>query len=308
MNRRHFLNALAHLGGSLYLNPSFMNPLIDPWPSRSYHCANGIRIHALATGSVRVKKTHRQPSALGMAAILFDPRWTNALPVHCWLIEHPEGLILIDTGESARFHEKDHLACDPGAGWVNQSILRFELSREQEIDQQLSRLGFCAEDVRWVVLTHLHIDHVDGLPYFPQAEILVSQTEYQNPYGAVLCHLPSWFKPRLIRAERSHPHFAGAYYITAAEDVLLVPTPGHSYGHQSVILRSPQLDFCFAGDASFSEEQLRQEKVAGICADKKAARQSYTQLKAYCRERPVVYLPSHDPQSAERLASGTVYT
>ena len=132
MNRRHFLNALAHLGGSLYLNPSFMNPLIDPWPSRSYHCANGIRIHALATGSVRVKKTHRQPSALGMAAILFDPRWTNALPVHCWLIEHPEGLILIDTGESARFHEKDHLACDPGAGWVNQRILRFESWQERD--------------------------------------------------------------------------------------------------------------------------------------------------------------------------------
>ncbi len=307
MDRRQFLNTFTLLSSGIYLNPLSMTSMIEPWPIRTYTSPAGLRIHAFSTGSVRVKKAHRNPNPIGFGAIMLDPRWTEALPVHCWLIEHPEGLILIDTGENQRFHEKGYLDCDPSSGWVNQKILRFEISRAQEVDRQLGLLGFCPDDIRWIVLTHLHIDHVDGLHHFPQAEILLSRTEYQRPFGAVLCHLPKWFQPRLIQPTQSHSHFAGAYTLTEAEDVLIVPTPGHSHGHQSVILKTPELDFCFAGDLSFSEAQLREDKVAGICVDKKAARNTYAQVKAYAQQHQLVYLPSHDPGSGERLVKGEVF-
>ncbi|MEO0686316.1 MAG: N-acyl homoserine lactonase family protein, partial [Cyanobacteria bacterium J06649_11] len=81
----------------------------------------------------------------------------------------------------------------------------------------------------------------------------------------------------------------------------IVPTPGHTYGHQSVILRTNDHSVFFAGDATFTQQQLLDTKVAGICADKKAARVTIKQIQDFGKNHAMIYLPSHDPASAKRL-------
>ena len=87
---------------------------------------------------------------------------------------------MVGTGETAR-------AAEPGyfTSWQPYFKLgvREWVRPEEEIGPQLRALGFVPSDVRWVLLTHLHTDHVGGLYHFPKTEILVSRTAYQAASG-----------------------------------------------------------------------------------------------------------------------------
>ncbi len=260
-----------------------------------------VRVHGLPTGTVSVRRSHRDPG-LGLPQILLDPRWTEPLPIYTWLIEHPGGAVLVDTGEQVRALQPGHYACDSTTGWVNRRILRFQLSAAEEIDARLAQLGLRADAVALVILTHLHLDHVDGLHHFPKAEVIVSAKEWQRPYGAMPCRLPAGLRPRLITFRKTElPGFSQALALDDARKLWLVSTPGHTYGHQSVLLQADEADLLFAGDAAFSQEQLLRGEMAGICADKSAGRATYREIRQYAGQRPLVFLPSHDPHSGRRL-------
>jgi N-acyl homoserine lactone hydrolase len=263
---------------------------------------DGLTLHGIRCGKVQVKRSHAQPST-GMPLILIDPFWTEFLPIWVWVIEHPEGVIVIDTGENASVKQPNYFDCGGINGWINKQILRFEMDWEAEIGSQLLKLGIHPEQVRWVVLTHLHIDHTDGLKYFPKSEIVVSKQEWTKPYGAVPCTFPQWFRPCKITYTQNDKFFGHTYSLTKDERIQLVPTPGHSYGHQSVILRTPEWNVLFAGDTTFDEAQLIKEQVAGICVDKRKAKQTLQSIKAYCQQKKTLYLPSHDPLSGHRLTN-----
>ncbi|MEM6633260.1 MAG: MBL fold metallo-hydrolase [Bacteroidota bacterium] len=182
MNRRNFVKHTGLLGAHLLLSnpPSFsMNERQDIATLNGQFCGTPITIHALPTGWVKVKRSHKGPG-LGMPQILLDFRWTEWMPIYSWLIEHPEGNLLIDTGENTQVMQDGYFACDPTVGWVNKQILQFNLTAQDEVTSYLRQLSYSHEDIRWLVLTHLHLDHVDGLHHFPRTEILVNQVEYQN--------------------------------------------------------------------------------------------------------------------------------
>ena len=203
----------------------------------------GIKVHAIPTGQVKVKRSHRNQS-LGIPAIMVDPSWTEWMPVYTWVIEHPQGVILIDTGENARVNDKKYFDCDKINGFVYRTILKFKVKKQDELIVQFKRIGLKPDDVRWVVLTHLHLDHVDGIQFFPKAEFILSRTESQRPVGNIPCLLPSWFSPRLIEpTEAPLPGFDSAFFLT--DDVAIVPTPGHTHGHQSVIYMNNESDVFF---------------------------------------------------------------
>lgn len=263
---------------------------------------DGIKIHGIITGLVKVKRSHRNQS-MGIPAIIVDPAWSEWMPIYTWLVEHPEGLILIDTGENANVNDKGYFNCDQINGFVYRTILKFKVKKKEELPAQLAKLGFDERDIRWIVLTHLHLDHVDGVRFFPRAEFLLSSVEHRQPTGNVPCLMPSWFSPRVINYESvSLPGFDQGFYLTQAKDIVVLPTPGHTHGHQSVLFLNNEINVLFAGDATFDQDQLMQNKVAGISADKKAARNSLQQIRTLGSDAPLIYLPSHDPRSGQRLA------
>ena len=93
--------------------------------------------------------------------------------------------------------------------------------------------------------------------------------------------------------------------LTKAGDVLVVPTPGHTPHHISVVVcGSPSL--FIAGDTSYSQQLLIAGKVDGVSPNENDARATLAKIAALAKERPLVYLPSHDPQSEERLRNRSV--
>ena len=268
-----------------------------------------MRIHILQTGTVAIKQVQQQGRESGnpVVNILLDRRWTEPLPIYAFVIEHPEGLIVVDTGETARVAE-------PGYFPWWQPYYRLGLQEwvqpAEEIGPQMRALGFDPNDVRWVLLTHLHTDHAGGLAHFPRAEHLVSPREYADARGIaglIRGYLPNrwpnWFRPTLIelQPEPVGP-FPASYPVTQAGDVRLVPTPGHTAGHLSVLVTTPELTYFLAGDASYTQALMLQQQVDGVSTDRATARQTLEQVYHYCHTTPTVYLPSHDPDGLDRLA------
>jgi N-acyl homoserine lactone hydrolase len=268
-----------------------------------------VRIHAIRTGSLVVRAQQLNGKGRGPlrgARTLMDRNWTDSMPIYAWLIEHPEGLIVVDTGESARVNEPGYL---PRWHPYFRRGVRESVQPGDEIGPQLTALGFSPEDVRWVVLTHLHNDHADGLAHFPHSEILVCRPEFENAKGFagqvrgfLPQQWPEWFSPHLYDLdERPFGPFERSRPLSEAGDVTIVATHGHTKGHVSVVVEEDGHSVFLAGDTSYSEALMLDGAVDGVTPDVRTAGETLDRIREFTRQRPVVYLPSHDPEAAERL-------
>ena len=95
--------------------------------------------------------------------------------------------------------------------------------------------------------------------------------------------------------------FDRAYPITDSEDVLLLPTAGHTKHHASVLFKTDDFDILFAGDVSYNQEQLIQGGIPGINADYKKTRRTYDNITSYAQQKRLIFLPSHDWDASRRL-------
>ena len=265
-----------------------------------------LTIHPIQTGYVQIKASQRRRKRGGPLRVLLDRDWTDWLPIYAWAIEHPEGPIVVDTGDTARTSEPAYF---PRWHPYYLTSVRFKITEDQEIGPQLKRFGIDPKDVRTVILTHLHTDHAGGLHHFPESEILVDGHDHETAKGFmgkargyVPHRWPTWFSPTPIPFEKAPiGPFARSYSATEAGDVLVVPTPGHTPGHISVIVKSGALSYFLAGDASYTQTLLLDREPDGVSPNRSIAIETIDAILRYAQAEPTVYLPSHDPQSVQRL-------
>jgi N-acyl homoserine lactone hydrolase len=261
-----------------------------------------MKIHALATGTVRVKHAFLFPGRGRRRQLdLFLPGpWSDPLPIHCWAIEHDGRLLLIDCGETAAVR--------------NVPFARFDVARAQELPGALAAAGLSPDDVSEVVLTHHHGDHVDGLMHvhaparINEAELRFAATAFSRAMRRAMRQpLPSGFAPKALALdEGGFGAFPRSRALSDDGRIVAVGTPGHTPGHISVIcIDDSGRHVMLAGDATDTLEQLHARRADAIGPDPKAHVATLETILAHFAEHPTVYLPSHDPESAARLAGTT---
>jgi glyoxylase-like metal-dependent hydrolase (beta-lactamase superfamily II) len=264
-----------------------------------------MKIHALTTGKVRVKHSFLYPGHGPRRQLnLFLPGpWADSLPIHCWAIEHDGVLRLVDTGETAEAR--------------NVPFARMEVAREQELPAAMAAAGLALDDVEEVVLTHAHGDHIDGTVHV-RARVLLNEAEQRfvaKPSSGVMRRLlrqplPSGFAPEpLVLDEGSFGAFSRSRAISDDGRIVAVDTPGHTPGHVSVIcIDDLGNHVMLAGDTTDSLEQLHSLRVDAVAPKPKVHLATMKAILGHCAQHPTVYLPSHDPDSAARLAGAVTTT
>jgi N-acyl homoserine lactone hydrolase len=276
-------------------------------------------IQAIRTGTIRIRPSHRagrmdHPVWRRRLAIILDRDWTEPLPIYTYLVEHSEGLILLDSGESAR-------STRPGwFPWWNPFFatgVDIHMEPEDEIGPRLRSMGIDpGQDLKHLVLSHLHHDHADGIGHFEGADILVSRENHQaaqglrgSLLGAVPGQWPGWFAPRQVELTGSaQQSFDRSLPLTDDGTVFAVPTPGHMPGHLSVVVRTPEVTYFLAADATYDEQLLKQRIVDGPSADLGVSLDTLDRIAAFAKAEPTVLLPAHDPLAEQRLSERITLT
>ena len=274
------------------------------------------RVSVVSTGSVQIRPEHVQSDGSPLAWwLLTSRRWTAPRPINVYVIEHERGLVLFDTGQD-RASVTDPAYFPPGLpGRLYARLARFAIAADQTLTQQLERVGYDIADVRIAVLSHLHQDHIGGLAELTGAEIVVSareRAELDRPLAATArgllrehIDLPGlrWVPvtPPPVDDPTIAP-FTHAHDLFGDGTLVLVPTPGHTPGSLSLLLRQPGIaPMLFVGDLTYDVDLLEAGRVPGV-GRRRGLRESSRAVNLLRAVYPdLVILAAHDPSAADRL-------
>jgi N-acyl homoserine lactone hydrolase len=269
------------------------------------------KVHAIQAGRVKANKT----MARGMSwRSLLRRREEMEWPVLVYIIEHRNGHIAIDTGMNVE-------------GWTYPfwtrpvAVLPNIEDEKEEIGPRMKAAGVDPDDVRTVILTHLDLDHIGGVGWFPNAEILVHREEYNfsstSKFIVKTRYQPeqwlSEFSPILFDLDpKSYGPFPESKMLRGYEDLRIVPLPGHSIGQVGVILRTNGIALFFTADHVSRQDWFIEDWAAGrlyglIFANlwmrryRKLAAETSRRVHRFTEEAPTVLLPAHDADAPRRL-------
>lgn len=206
------------------------------------------------------------------------------MPSYFYIIEHPEGLIVVDCGMDDALGDTLVPDGNPAA--------------------RLAQLGYSTDDVRYLILSHMHYDHTTYLKQFPHATILVRADEYEaaldpvDPakYGYNPSHYAgteTWDYKTIPANER--------YDVFGDGTIVLIDTSGHSAGHQSVLLTLPSgKRIMLTGDASSIHENLDELIPPGTSRIPEKALEALHTIRSYGDEGYELFF-AHDPAQEPAL-------
>jgi len=260
-----------------------------------------MKIIGISTGTLQLKPTFLEGSpahggSLGLIrSIRRDSGWTQPLPMWSWILETANERILIDAGGR------------PGLGG-GVTRTRFNVAAEQALECELARLSLKPDDIDYVFLTHLHGDHVGGLAAFDPRRVWVAKPEWEpvarfpgRLMRFMTAPVPRGFVPRVF--DFNGPPllgFARSWPVTSDGSVVALPTPGHSPGHTSYLVRRGGGDVLLAGDVTYDLPALEAQRDQGFIADVERHHDTLKRVRSLV-STGVAYLPSHDPCSPARL-------
>jgi N-acyl homoserine lactone hydrolase len=265
-----------------------------------------LRLHPILSGEIELRVMNPRPPRRGPAklprillgSLARKPGW---YPVPVFLVEHPtEGPFLIDVGYDPGIESDPR----PTLGVLFGKVAMKHRLVARSLTQEVAGRGVDPAEVDTVVMTHLHLDHASGIGQWPQATFVVDRVERKTaklplPGPYVRSHLAKVERWREVEygGADSEPFESFERTIDLFGDglVRLISSPGHSPGHQSVLLRLRDRWALILGDAMMSTRELREPVIDGIVVDQDSYIRSAEEARAFLRANPgTLAIPSHD--------------
>ncbi len=205
---------------------------------------------------------------------------------NCYLIHHAQGWLLWDTGIP------DSIAAMPnGLAPPDPRAIHWHVTKT--LASQLEMLGVKPSDIKYVAISHSHPDHVGNITMFPQSTVLVQKAEYDwpAPFGQKLHAITSEVKK-----------LEGDYDVFGDGSVTLLATPGHTPGHQSLLVKLPKTEaIVLSGDAVHFQSNWDNRRVPSINIDKDKTVASMQRIAdVMAKERAKLWI-NHDAAQRKTL-------
>jgi len=224
-----------------------------------------------------------------------DKGKAKTLTDSCYLIEHPKGRMIWDTGLN------DALLQKPKGQDVWDG--KFNLSVKRGLRNQLKQLGLTPKDIDLVGISHFHMDHVGNAALFNTATVLVQKDEQATALAAdavkkgMDAGFVSWFKTAKVTA------LEGDYDVFGDGTVVIKRTPGHTPGHQSLFLNLPKTGpVLLTGDLYHFTKNRQFKRVPSFNTDKKATLKSMKEFEAFAKAKKAQVWIQHDLEQNQTLA------
>ncbi|MGZ4717111.1 MAG: N-acyl homoserine lactonase family protein [Acidimicrobiales bacterium] len=211
-------------------------------------------------------------------------------PVPGFLCEHPDGLVVFDTG----LHPD--LATSTTRLRQLAGLFEIEMGPEHTVTAQLTSLGFEPADVAVTVLSHLHFDHTGGTAELPNARIVVQRAEWEAALDPRVVELGG-SDPSTFDLGREVQLLDGAHDLFGDGSLEIVPTIGHTPGHQSLLVNR---DLMLVADACYLAEGLARDHHPELAWDRDRQAETFAALRA-AESDGVQLVFSHDLDQWEAL-------
>jgi N-acyl homoserine lactone hydrolase len=224
----------------------------------------------------------------GQVAAPDQSRWSPGVNVgkpitnsdNCYLVRHERGLLLWDTGYPDALADQPNGASGPTG----------TSTRKTKLVDDLARLGVRPADIRFVAISHTHGDHIGNLDKFPASTLLMQAAEDAFAFEG---------KPTPFPASQSVTKLAGDHDVFGDGTVVILSTPGHTPGHQSLMLRLARTGVVLlSGDAVHFKDNWDSKRVPSMNVDKDKTVASMQRLEALMAQHQGQLWINHDkPQS-----------
>tara|TARA_R110002126_G_C10490973_1_gene504685 strand:+ start:81423 stop:82358 length:936 start_codon:yes stop_codon:yes gene_type:complete len=282
--------AVSSKSGTSNLAPRPVFSSHAPDPARRTRRSSGIELHMFQTGTLRTKVKYIK---MNQGDDDFE------IPVPWFLIKHPMGNVVIDGGNAveAAIDKRGHWgavvdAYDPVMNIADNCV------------DQCRLVGVEPNDVRYVLQSHLHLDHTGAIGHFPKAQHIVQRAEYEYAFN------PQWFaEGAYIRADFDRPgldwKFLGGEYsdnfdLFGDGTIRTIFTPGHSTGHMSFLITLPNTGpVLLTIDAAYTLDHWNNKALPGLVVSSSDAANSVAKLRRIADDTNAMLVTGHDPDNWE---------
>jgi glyoxylase-like metal-dependent hydrolase (beta-lactamase superfamily II) len=211
------------------------------------------------------------------------------VPVPCYLIDHPRGRVLFDSGlhpDAGR---------DPAARLgLAASVFAVEFAAGEDVAARLEALELDPGGVRFLVNSHLHFDHTGGNATIPNAQVVVQRREWDAGRDPDQVRA-NYYDPRDYETGQDVLAVDGEHDLFGDGRVVCLPTHGHTPGHQSLRVRLDGGEVILSGDACYLRRTLEELHLPSIAHDREAMLESLHRLRRLRAAGARIFY-GHDPE------------
>ena len=251
-----------------------------------------VDVHALQCGENNV-------SDLSVFSPGADRGVKKRLVVTCYIIQHPRGTLAWDTGLS------DGIAKHRDGISVRDGVFRLKVTKP--LATSYKDLGFDPAKIDYLSISHLHPDHSGNILQFTKATILIQAKEFAAAFGnAASAHA---FNPKLYPPKSSSQYqiIDGDHDLFGDGSVVMLSTPGHTPGHQSLFLRTKKYgNIVLSGDLYHFAKNRKHRRVPVFNHDKEMTLKSMARLERLLKDKRANLWIQHDPDSIQFAIDATL--
>lgn len=254
-----------------------------------------IKLYMFQTGVLKCKENNIKMNAS------LDP---YEIPVPWYLITHPKGNVIIDGGNAVE------CATNPLEHWGGITDIYWPVMTEAEgCVNVIKSLGIDPNSIKYVLQSHLHLDHTGATGRFPNATHIVQRKEYEYAFTA------DWFAAGgYIKKDFDRPglkwnflEIEGNQIYDVFDDgvIKMIPTPGHSPGHCSFLITLPQDgSILLTVDAAYTTDHFEDKALPGFLASAVDSVRSVAKLREIASVHDALVVTGHDPDAWKNFKKG----
>jgi glyoxylase-like metal-dependent hydrolase (beta-lactamase superfamily II) len=265
----------------------------------------GMKLYVFSSGALTIGKHILQNLA---------PQDTIKVPVGFFVVMHPKGNVLFDTGNN------DKIITDPSYWGPAFQRLSPVNTPDMAIDAQLGRIGLKPDDITYVVVSHLHLDHGGNVGKFPNSTLVVQKDEIRNAFwpepGTAGPYIPGDIAPLRSDLGEAMPNkykmiqLNGDMDIFGDGSVVVKRWVGHTPGSQMMVVRLPKTGtIILTGDNAYFRENVEKNLFPNVALayDPPGILRAYEWIRYLQATEKADFFTAHDPDAFKALKKPPEY-